>query len=120
MNVGEVKDASMYVCMCVLSAIRTMSHGHRLVVEGWTKFKEVCTEVGVGELPALLRYVKTTTTPTPTSTPIPEEKMDVEEHEQKPMNEKPIHVTEGGRHCITGVGTATLPPKNPGRAWIPI
>ena len=26
----------------------------------------------------------------------------------------------GGRHCITGVGTATLPPKNPGRAWIPI
>ena len=81
-------------------------------------------EVGVGELPALLRYVKTTTTPTPTSTPtttpIPEEQMDVEEHEQKPMNEKPIHVTEGGRHCITGVGTATLPPKNPGQAWIPI
>ena len=115
----------MYVCMCVLSAIRTVSRGHQLVAEGWAQFEEVCTEVGVGELPALLRYVKTTTTPpptsvpTPTKTPTPEEQMDVEEAaEQKPMIEKPIHVTEGGRHCITGVGTATLPPKNPGRAWI--
>ena len=104
----------MYVCMCVLSAIRTVSHGHRLVAEGWTKF-EVCTEVGVGELPALLRYVKTTTTPTPTSTPtttpILEEQMDVEEHEQKPMNEKPIHVTEGGKTLYYRCGNCDIAPK---------
>ena len=81
-------------------------------------------EVGVGELPALLRYVKTTTTPTPTSTPTPtpilEEQMDVEEHKQKPIIEKPIHVTEGGKTLYYRCGTVTLPPKNPGRAWIPI
>ena len=81
----------------------------------------------MGELPVLLQYVRTTTTLPPTSTPIPtktpEEQMEVEEaaeEKPKPMIEKPIHVTEGGRHCITGVGTATLPPKNPGRAWIRI
>ena len=105
----------MYVCMCVLSAIRTVSRGHRLVVEGWTKFKEVCMEVRVGELPALLRYVKTTTTPTPTSTPtttpIPEEQMDVEKHEQKPMNEKPIHVTEGGETLYYRCGNCDIAPK---------
>ena len=112
MHVGEVEDTlykcnalngtecrrrmskmqvCMYVCMCVLSAIRTVSRGHQLVAEGWAKFEEVCTEVGVGELPALLRYVRTTTTPpptstpTPTKTPTPEEQMEVEEAaEEKP------------------------------------
>ena len=115
-NVGEVKDASMYVCMCVLSAICTVSRGHQLVAEGWEKFEEVCTEVGVGELPALLRYVKTTTTPTPTSTPTKtptlEEQMEVEEAaEQKPMIEKPIHVTEGGKTLYYRCGNCDIAPK---------
>ena len=41
------------------------------MAEGWTKFEKACNEVGVGELPQLLQYVKTHTTPTPTSTPTP-------------------------------------------------
>ena len=41
------------------------------MAEGWTKFEKACNEVGVGELPQLLQYVKTHTTPTPTPTPMP-------------------------------------------------
>ena len=79
------------------------------MAEGWTKFEKACNEVGVGELPQLLQYVKTHTTPTPTPTPTPmpiKQEMK-EEQEQEPMDvgavnseviiEKPIHISLGGK-----------------------
>ena len=39
------------------------------MAEGWAAFEKMCKEVGAGELPQLLRYVKMATTPTPTPTP---------------------------------------------------
>ena len=76
------------------------------MAEGWTKFEKACNEVGVGELPQLLQYVKTHTTPTPTPTPT---SMPVKQEmkEQEPMDvgavksdviiEKPIHISLGGK-----------------------
>ena len=58
---------------------------------------------GCGDLPQLLQYVKTHTTPTPTATPVKEEQeqepMDVGavKTEEKPIVEKPIHVSFGGQ-----------------------
>ena len=104
----------MYLIILFISAVRTVSRGHQLVAEGWALFEKTCSEVGVGELPQLLRYAKqaTTPTPTPTSTPTPtpikeeqgEEAMDVK-HEEKPTQiwEKPIHVTEGGENSLLQV-----------------
>ena len=40
------------------------------MAEGWVKFEKVYTEVGAGELPQLLQYVKSKMTPTPTPTPM--------------------------------------------------
>ena len=77
------------------------------MAEGWAKFEKVCTEVGAGELPQLLQYVKSYTTPTPTptsTTPVKQEMK--EEQEQEPMDvgaiqkliiEKPIHISLGGK-----------------------
>ena len=52
------------------------------MAEGWAAFEATCKEVDVGELPQLLRYVKTATTPTSTPTPTKfetkQEEMDVE------------------------------------------
>ena len=50
-----------------------------MVAQGWAAFERTCTEVGVGELPQLLQYVKTHTTPTPTATSVKEE-------EEEPMD----------------------------------
>ena len=81
------------------------------MAEGWAKFEKVCQEVGAGELPQLLQYVKTHTTPTPTPTPTTSVKQEMkEEQEQEPMDvgavkseviqkpiiEKPIHISLGG------------------------
>ena len=72
------------------------------MAQGWAAFKRMCSEVGVGELPQLLQYVKTHTTPTPTATPVKEEQeqelMDVGavKTEEKPIVEKLIHVHFGG------------------------
>ena len=61
----------MYLIILFISAVRTVSRGHQLVAEGWALFEKTCSEVGAGELPQLLRYVKQATTPTPTpGTPI--------------------------------------------------
>ena len=73
------------------------------MAEGWTKFEKACNEVGVGELPQLLQYVKTHTTPTPTPTPMTLVKQEIkEEEEEEPMDvkseiiiEKPIHISLG-------------------------
>ena len=78
------------------------------MAESWAKFEKVCTEVGAGELPQLLQYVKShmTPTPTPTSmTPVKQEMKEEQEQEQEPMDvgaiqkpiiEKPIHISLGG------------------------
>ena len=63
----------MYLIILFISAVCTVSQGHHLVAEEWALFKKTCSEVGAGELPQLLWYVKqaTTPTPTPTGTPTP-------------------------------------------------
>ena len=85
------------------------------MTEGWAKFEKVCQGVGAGELPQLLQYVKThttpTRTPTPTPTPVKQEMKEKQEQEQEPMDvgavkseviqkpiiEKPIHISLGGK-----------------------
>ena len=75
------------------------------MAEGWAKFKKVCTEVGAGELPQLLQYVKSHMTPTPTLTPMTPVKQEMKEEQepmdvwaiQKPIIEKPIHISLGGK-----------------------
>ena len=52
--------------------------------EGWAKFEKVCMEVGAGELPQLLQYVKSHMTPTPTptsTTPVKQEMKEEQEQE---------------------------------------
>ena len=65
-----------------------------------------------------------TPSPTPTGTPV---KMEEEEEESmkpstsdRPLLDKPVHVTEGGGHYISGVPTVTSPPKSPEWVWTPI
>ena len=68
------------------SAVCMVAAGHRMVTEGWTLFERMCEEVGPGELPQLVRQLKSATTPTPASpgpsTPVKEEPMEEEEIEQ--------------------------------------
>ena len=76
--------------------------------EGWKSFEETCSEVGVRELPQLLRYLKTATTPSPTATPMKmEPKEEAEEMEAGGEStpgtsgqfiEKPIHIIVGGQN----------------------
>ena len=88
------------------------------MAQGWVAFKRTCLEVGVGELPQLLQYVKTHTTPTPTATPVKEE----QEQEQELMDvggvktgktivEKPIHVSFGGQTVEYRCGNCDIAPK---------
>ena len=71
--------------------------------------------VGVGELPQLLQYIKTHTTPTPTATLVKEEQepMDVGavKTEEKPIVEKPIHVSFGGQTVEYRCGNCDIAPK---------
>ena len=93
-----------------------------MVVQGWAAFEKTCTEVGVGELPQLLQYMKTHTTPTPTATPVKEEEeepMDVGVKKEEAIVEKPIHISFGGRQLNTGVATVTLPLKSLNQGWMP-
>ena len=73
------------------------------MAEGWAQFEKTCSEVGAGELPQLLQYVKSHMTPAPTPTPTTPVKQEIkEEEEQEPMDvgavksemiiEKPIHI----------------------------
>ena len=108
MYVKDVKDIKIQ-----FAAIRTVAKGHKLVAEGWTKFEKVCSEVGAGQLPQLLRYLKSIMIPTPTPTPTTLVKQEVkeEEEEQEPMDvgaedikkaiiKKPIHISPGRGHTI--------------------
>ena len=97
------------------------------MAEGWAAFEETCNEVGAGELPQLLRYVKMATTPTPTPTPTKFKTMDVEATATTSADppkmgefiEKPIHISVGAEPRCTSVGTATLPPHTPEWVWTP-
>ena len=94
-----------------------------MVYEGWKSFEETCSEVGVGELPQLLRYLKTATTTTPTPTPTPmkmEAKEEVEEMEEGAAStpgtsgefiEKPIHISVEGRTKMYKCGNCNITPK---------
>ena len=87
------------------------------MAQGWAAFERTCSEVGVGELPQLLQYVKTHTTPTPTATLVKEEQeqepMDVGavKTEEKPIVEKPIHVSFGGQTVEYRCGNCDIAPK---------
>ena len=75
--------------------------------EGWKSFEETCSEVGVGVLPQLLRYLKMATTPTPTPTPTKMEAKEQAEEMEAGVGvestpgtsgqfiEKPIHISVG-------------------------
>ena len=92
------------------------------MAEGWAKFEKVCNKVGAGELPQLLQYVKTHTTPTPTPTPVKQEMKEEQEQEQmdvgavksevieKPIIEKPIHISLGGKTVEYRCGNCDIAP----------
>ena len=84
------------------------------MAQGWEAFERTCSEVGVGELPQLLQYIKTHTTPTLTATPVKEEQesMDVGAVKtEKPIVEKPIHVSFGGQTVEYRCGNYDIAPK---------
>ena len=87
--------------------------------EGWKSFEETCSEVGVGELPQLLRYLKMATTPTPTKMEAEEEVEEMEAGagaESTPGTsgefiEKPIHISVGGKTKMYKCGNCDITPK---------
>ena len=122
---GTHEDIKIHVFLS-FAAIRTVARGHELVAQGWAAFEKTCTEVGVGELPQLLQYVKTHTTPTPTATPVKEvkeeEPMDVapvKRRNRRPSLKSPFMLVSGGKQLSTGVVTVTLPLKSQKQAWMP-
>ena len=98
------------------------------MAEGWAAFEQTCKEVGAGELPQLLRYIRTATTPTPattpTQTPTPtkfetkQEEMDVEATAMTSADlskisefiEKPIHISVGGKTKMCKCGNCDITP----------
>ena len=110
MHVEDVEDIKIHVLLS-FAAIRTVARGHKM---GWAAFERTCTEVGVGELPQLLQYVKTHPTPTPTATPVKEEEeelMDVGVKKEEAIVEKPIHVSFGGQTVEYRCGNCDIAPK---------
>ena len=51
------------------AAIRTVPEGHQMVADGWRLFEEAIASMGAGDLPQLLRNVRTMTTPPPPPPP---------------------------------------------------
>ena len=86
------------------------------MAEGWAAFEKTCNEVGAGELPQLLRYVKTATTPTPTPTPTKFETISDEEPTATTATtssgiiEKPIHISVGGKTKMYKCGNCDITP----------
>ena len=109
--------------LLVISSVHTVVQGHQLVYEGWKSFEETCSEVGVGELPQLLRYLKMATIPTPTPTPMKmEAKEEAEEMEagvggestpgtSGEFIEKPIRISMGGKTKMYKCGNCDITPK---------
>ena len=77
----------MCITLYFFVAIRQVAAGHRAVAEGWTLFEQTCEEVGPGELPQLLRQLKSATTPTPTPGPTTPTKERERESSEVPMEE---------------------------------
>ena len=108
-------------------AVRTVAAGHRMVMEGWTLFEKTCEEVGPGELPQLLRQLKSATTPSPgpstATTPVKTEPMEEEEVQQPEgvepeasasasgFIETPIMIKLGPHMYIYKCGNCDIPPK---------
>ena len=117
---------SIHVYLMCISAIRQVAAGHRAVAEGWTLFEQTCEEVGPGELPQLLRQLKSATTPTPTPTPGPsmptkEEEVPMEEdvavkQECEEINKTPIMIKLGGHKYQFKCGNCDVAPKATSRA----
>ena len=104
------------------AAICTVARGHKMVAQGWAAFERMCTEVGVGELPQLIQYMKTHTTSTPTATPVKEEEeepMDVGVKKEETIVEKLIHVNFGGQTVEYRCGNCDIAPKNLNQGWMP-
>ena len=90
-----------------------------MVYEGWKSFEETCSEVGLGELPQLLKMA---TTHTPTATPTKmEPKEEAEEIEAGVEStpgtsgqfiEKPIHISVGGKTKMYKCGNCDITPKH--------
>ena len=107
-----------------LSASHTVAAGHRMVTEGWTLFERTCEEVGPGELPQLLRQLKSAMTPTPASpgpsTPVKTEPMEEEEEIEQLADvgvsgsgfiETPIMIKLGPHQYMYKCGNCDIPPK---------
>ena len=114
MHVEDIEDIKIHVFLS-FAAIHTVARGHEMVVQGWAAFERMCMEVGVGELPQLLQYMKTHTTPTPTATSVKEEEeeepMDVAGFKKEAIAEKPIHISFGGQTVQYRCGNCDIAPK---------
>ena len=98
--------SEIHLCTCNFSC-SYCCRGYQMVYEGWKSFEETSSEVGVGELPQLLRYLKMATTPTPTATPTKMEPKEEAEEDGggsrinswyfRAVIEKPIHISVGGK-----------------------
>ena len=107
------------------SAICTVAAGHRMVAEDWTLFEHTCKEVGPGELPQLLRQLKSVMTPTPTPTPaspgpspMKTEPMEEEGEVQQLADpgasgfiEMPIMIKLGPHQYMYKCGNCDIPPR---------
>ena len=112
-HVEDVEDIKIHVFLS-FAAICTVARGYEMVAQGWVAFERTCMEVGVGELPQLLQYVKTHTTPTPTATPVKEEEeepMDVGVKKEEAIMEKPIHVSFRGQTVEYRCSNCDIAPK---------
>ena len=85
------KDALILTIYVV--AVRSIAKGHQLVAEGnkmvaegWELFEKAVDEAGVGELPQLLRGIRSSLTPAPTpaSTEVVKAEVKIEEEEDQP------------------------------------
>ena len=92
------------------------------MAEGWTLFEQTCEEVGPGELPQLLRQLKSAMTPTLPPTPGPstltkeEREVPMEEdvavkQECQEINKTPIMIKLGGHKYQFKCGNCDIPPK---------
>ena len=78
--------------LTLFSAVRTVAEGHQMIADGWRLFEEAVASVGAGDLPQLLRAVRTMTTPTP---PPPPPSAGQQEQASEPGQQAPMDVTPG-------------------------
>ena len=102
-----------------ISAVWTVSAGHRMVSEGWATFENACAKAEPGELPQLLHSLKGKMTPSPPCSivrPIKQDPMDVDHQingttQQKspaPIWETPIAVPLEGHKYQLGMKIVIL------------